>query len=214
MVLPTPEKDLGAQRRARRSEATRDAILLAVRRLVVARGIEGTSVKEIAAEAGVALQTIYDLFGSKTGALLALVDHLHREAEIPPLKELESIDDPRALLQVFAGIRRRLLERCGDVFRAARGVSDPDFAAARREGERRHEAGLRAMVKQLRRLGALRREISDGKAVALLDAFSIDEQWDVLVGRHRWSPAEFEEWLVEMLGVALLSPATTKTRRR
>ena len=53
---------------------TKRVILRAARTRFAERGYAGTSVKDIAAEAEVAVQTLYATFGSKSGVLLGLVD--------------------------------------------------------------------------------------------------------------------------------------------
>jgi TetR/AcrR family transcriptional regulator len=62
--------------RQRDSEATRRAILDAAERLLAVRGYRAMTVDALAAEADVAVGTIYGRFGGKAGVLLALADRL------------------------------------------------------------------------------------------------------------------------------------------
>ena len=63
--MPTPVKQ---SRRDRQAAETRQEILDTAARLFAERGFAATSIKDIAAEAGVAVQTIYSSVGSKGDA--------------------------------------------------------------------------------------------------------------------------------------------------
>ena len=67
-----------SSRRRAQAEATRVDILDAAQRLFEARGYAATTVEAIAAEAGVALKTVYVAFETKSGLLRALWNHLLR----------------------------------------------------------------------------------------------------------------------------------------
>jgi AcrR family transcriptional regulator len=54
--------------------ATRQAILEAAQRLFERRGYPATTMEQVAAEAGVALKTVYLAFATKSGLLRALWD--------------------------------------------------------------------------------------------------------------------------------------------
>jgi AcrR family transcriptional regulator len=58
--------DESSKLRERRSQLTREEILLTARRLFAERGYARTSVRDIAREAGVSPQTVYDSIGSKS----------------------------------------------------------------------------------------------------------------------------------------------------
>ena len=86
-------------RRAQQALATRTDILRAARSLFVQRGYAGTSMADIAAEADVAVQTIYASCGSKGALVIALVDFIDEEADVPALNaELRDADDPQVAI--------------------------------------------------------------------------------------------------------------------
>ena len=64
---------------------TRREILDAARRLFAEHGYASTSVQQIAAESGVAVQTIYSSVGSKAALVLALNDLIDDEADVAEL---------------------------------------------------------------------------------------------------------------------------------
>src|SRR5262244_2945653 len=71
-------------RRREQADATRRAILDAAERLFGVRGYAGTSVGEIAEAAGVALKTVYAVFGTKAEVLRALW-HLRLRGDEDPV---------------------------------------------------------------------------------------------------------------------------------
>ena len=77
-------------RRREQAAETRRQILAASQRLFERDGYAATSVAAIAAEAGVALKTVYVAFGTKSGVLRALWNVLLRgDDENAPIAERE-----------------------------------------------------------------------------------------------------------------------------
>ena len=70
-------------RRAVQAEQTRLEILGAARRQFALHGYAATSVKDIATEAGVSVQTVYDSVGSKAELVRRLNDLIDAEAGVP-----------------------------------------------------------------------------------------------------------------------------------
>lgn len=64
---------MGTSKWDKRQEETRAKVLAAARDLICQDGLEGLSVRKLAAEAGVAVGTIYNQFGDRAGVLLAMV---------------------------------------------------------------------------------------------------------------------------------------------
>jgi AcrR family transcriptional regulator len=75
--MAEPTMTAGKTRRAAGREATRSRILAAARELIPNAGVS-LPVTAIARHAGVAIQTIYDQFGSKGGLLIAVVNDVQR----------------------------------------------------------------------------------------------------------------------------------------
>ncbi|MCG6955344.1 MAG: TetR/AcrR family transcriptional regulator, partial [Gemmatimonadetes bacterium] len=70
-------------RRREQAEETRRRILDAARRGFVERGYGGTTMESLADAAGVSVQTIYASLGSKQGILMALLDDMSADADLP-----------------------------------------------------------------------------------------------------------------------------------
>src|SRR6187551_3072688 len=106
-------------RRAVQAEQTRVEILRAARQRFAADGYAATSVKDIAAQAGVSVQTVYDSVGSKADLVRRLNDMIDVEAGVGEIAvTIPTTTDPAAVARVPAMITRRIVERCGDILRA------------------------------------------------------------------------------------------------
>src|SRR3954468_23512976 len=72
MAKAVKTRSYNSPRRREQAEATRAQILDAAQRLFEAQGYAATTMAAIAAEAGVALKTVYVAFETKSGVLRAL----------------------------------------------------------------------------------------------------------------------------------------------
>ena len=117
-----------------RSERARIAVLHAADDLLAEKGFAGVTIEGIAARAGVAKQTIYRWWNSKTDILL---DTFTQDAakHLAPAEH----DDPRAYLRRLAHFLTATDE--GAVLRALIGQAqhDPELAATLRERLRAHQ---------------------------------------------------------------------------
>src|SRR3954468_18234240 len=125
-------------RRREQAAATRRQILEAAQRLLERQGYAAATMAEIAAEAGVALKTVYVAFETKSGVLRALWHLLLRgDDETAPVGErrwhLEVIEepDPARQLRLNARNSRAVKERAGAMLGVIRDAApaDPDIAA-------------------------------------------------------------------------------------
>ncbi|MBR5734804.1 MAG: TetR/AcrR family transcriptional regulator, partial [Desulfovibrionaceae bacterium] len=89
--------------RARQASATRMRIISAAEKLFTSLGYTGTTITGIAAQANVAPQTVYAVFGSKKGIISAVVERIHQSPRHKKMHEeaLESTD-PDTFLQSIA----------------------------------------------------------------------------------------------------------------
>jgi AcrR family transcriptional regulator len=190
--------------------ATRDEILRTARRLFADRGYAATTIGQIAAEAGVVVQTVYGSVGSKAALVLALNDLIDSESGIPESgAQLATTSDPRALLTSGVQVTRRLNERCGDIVRVllAAEPTDPDVATAVRDGMRRHQDGAELLGRRLADLGALPSGITAEQAATTFALMTSPASWRQLTEDAGWSFDRAESWLVESLARLLLDRA-------
>lgn len=193
--------------RQRQAQATRDAITAAARRLFAQRGYVDTSVAEIAEEAGVAVQTVYKSMRTKAAILIALLDVIDHEADVPTLQAgIAAASDPAELVRAGVTLTRQMNERCGDIIRALASAApaDADAAAALAEGERRHRDGTGDLARRLEGLGALRAGISAEDAAVVISLLTSRHAYDELVADRGWSFDTAATWIEHTLTARLL----------
>lgn len=79
----------------------RERILEAAAAVIARRGYQRATMKEIAAEAGIAPGTIYLYFDSKRDLLLTIADRLLSEAVDRQLEEMADLDEEQVLARLF-----------------------------------------------------------------------------------------------------------------
>jgi AcrR family transcriptional regulator len=195
-------------RRERQAQTTRDDIVRAARALFAERGYAGTSMADLAAAADVAVPTIYASCGSKRELLLALLDRIDSEADVPALNEqMGKARSAPDLLAAGARLTRQINERCGDIIAALESAAEvePDVAEALAEGLRRHRDGTARMAKGLGQMGALRKGVSVKQAAAIIAVTTSTPTYVQLTRDHGWSFDACERWVVESLTEQLLA---------
>lgn len=191
-------------RREQQAQQTRDEILGAARRLFAERGYARTSVRDIAAAAGVSAQTVYDSVGSKQALVARLNDLIDAEAGVGALAGAAfAAGDPASLTAVGARITRTIVERCGDILTAlvTGAASEPALAEVLAEGHRRHVAGAVATAERLGVHGV------DPEAIAAATDFRLAM---LLRDTYGWDLDRVEAWMVAAVRAVVASapPAT------
>jgi AcrR family transcriptional regulator len=176
--------------REQRAAETRSAILGAARRLFMTKGWIGTGMRDVAAEAGVATETLYDHFSSKRVLLQAVVDIAERP-RFTALGRGDHAERVRAAARLLAGtyVDRATLAK---VAREA-AAGDTEIAGmlrAEREGQRQDVAGALTMI--------IGREPTAGERDGIW-ALTSPEVYLLLVEDSGWNPARYETWMAETL---------------
>jgi AcrR family transcriptional regulator len=200
-------------RRREQAAATRREILEAAQRLFERQGYAATSVAAIAAEAGVALKTVYLAFETKRGVLLALWHLLLRGDEEPvPVgerpwyREVVEEPEPARQLQLNARNSRMVKERAGGILEVLRGAASTDVELGELWTRIQTEfyENQRSIVEVLDRKGALRPGLDADRAADVLWTLNHPNLYRLLVAERGWSPDEYEAWLAEALCRELL----------
>lgn len=135
-----------AERRAR--------ILAAARKLVVRRGYDGLTMRELARAARVSVPTLYNLFGSKDAILVAELEAIaaRMAAALPPIA-----DGFFARGAAMFEMGMRVIEDAPEFFRAAMRMfmTSPETAPMRRRAEEGYIAIMAANLEAARRAGQL-----------------------------------------------------------
>ena len=204
-------------RRRAQAAATRRDILEAAQQLFEQRGYGATTMDAIAAQAGVALKTVYVAFETKSGLLRALWNHLLRvgndEVPIAHLqwyREIIEEPDPERQLRLAARNACRVKLRIAGVLEVIRSAApiDPDIAALWRRIQTEFHANQRVIVESLDDKNALVPGLEIDRATDILWTLNHPNTWQLLVEERRWTPQQFEQWLSDTACAQLLSPRT------
>jgi AcrR family transcriptional regulator len=209
-VKPRP---YNSPRRREQAAATRREILEAAQRLFESHGYAATTMATIAAEAGVALKTVYVAFETKSGVLRALWHLLLRgdEADVPMgerpwYRAVLDEPDPERQLRLTARTSREVKTRAAALMKVIRGAApgDPDIDALWSRIQRDFYEIQRPIVEALHARGSLRPELDVGRATDILWTLNHPDLWHLLVGERGWSAEEYEQWFAEAICSQLL----------
>jgi AcrR family transcriptional regulator len=193
--------------RQRGAEATRQSLIASARRLFAQHGYSATTIEEIARAAKVSTPTFYATFGSKPVLLLALLDAMETEADVPRLEaDLSAAGDPRRHIRSFVAFGVRLYARATDVLETIRaaGMAEKDLGALWREGEHRRRLAQRRLVKTWGQRGLLKPGLDARKATDIFWALTGPDSYRLFVRECRWSADRYTQWLTGALTDHLL----------
>lgn len=204
--------------RGTKTKQTRRKIVMAATDLFVDAGYHVTTLEQIAARAGVAVQTVYFHFGNKRTVLKEAVDFAavgddepRGVLERPWLDEARAESDPRRVIELWVAYGRSIVTRVGPIMRVVRdaAVVDREMADQWSTNETETAAAFRVLAVQLDTMQALRVPVEE--ATDILCAISGLSTYLVLAGRG-WDADRWEQFTVETLAHALLR--STRGQRR
>ncbi len=185
--------------RAEQAAITTRRILDAARRRFGDGGYAATTLREIASDAGVAVQTVYAVFGSKANILRALRESVVTDpaASDAYAAALTATGLDEALASFARSIRLRW-DAGHDIvlIHASAAAADPDIRAEVAAADARRSGGIARLAG---RLAELERGLDPPRVQALLDALTLTSVYEQLVASHGWSSDEYEEWLANAL---------------
>jgi AcrR family transcriptional regulator len=202
-----------SSRRRAQAEATRNDILDAAQRLFERQGYAATTMEAIAAEAGVALKTVYVALETKSGLLRALWNHLLRGGrdEVPIAQQQWYRDvleepDPERQLRMAAENSRTVKQRIAGVLEVIRSAApiDPDIDALWSRIQREFHANQRVIVASVAEKGSLAPGLDVDRAADILWAINHPSLWQLLVEERGWSPEAYEQWCADLACAQLL----------
>ncbi len=200
-------------RREAQAAATRQGILEAAQRLFEHQGYAATTMAAIAAEAGVALKTVYVVFATKSGVLRALWHLLLRgdEADVPIeqrpwYRAVLEQQDPERQLRLNARNSRTVKQRAGALLGVIRDVAalDPDIAELWRLIQADFYATQRPIVEALHAKQALHPDLDVTRATDVLWTLNHPDVWQLLVRERGWTADAYEQWFGDAACAQLL----------
>lgn len=215
-----PKRRYDARRRRERAErerrTTQRRVVEAAGRLFLTKGYVGTTMAEIAREAGVALQSVYSAGQSKADLLHLVADVAvagdDQEVMLldrPTYTAVAREPDPRRQVEMIAALVAATMERLAPVWVAYREAAavDPkaasDLVAAH---GRRHEtfAGLIGMLPEHRLRRTLEEATDSAWAIGSIDVFLL------LRSIQGWDAPRYAEWIRQTLVDQLLVPEESR----
>jgi AcrR family transcriptional regulator len=202
-----------SQLRAEQAAQTRRRILEASGDLFAERGYGATTIDAVAASAGVAVDTVYAIFGTKKGMLSALIDlRVTGSSEGSDVlagegpRALRNVSNQRQMLAGFAADIVTRIERVrpiDDVMQSA-GAIDPEIAELRARMQENRLSKLRTFIEWLAANGALRRDIDVDEAATIAWTLTSPEVNRLLRDVRGWSSQRYQQWLSTTLVRVLL----------
>jgi len=213
MAQRVKSRPYDSSRRRAQAAATRRDILEAAQRLFEQQGYAATTIAAIAAEAGVALKTVYLAFETKSGVLRALWNLLLRgdQGEVPVAerswyREVLAEPDPHRQLRLNARNSRAVKTRIAGMLKVVRDAApvDRDIEALWQRIQTEFHSNQRVIVERLAERKALRRGLGVDRATDILWTLNHPDVWQLLVAERGWTPEQYEQWFGDTACAQLL----------
>jgi AcrR family transcriptional regulator len=199
--------------RTQQAAATRTAVLASARRLFTTKGYAATSVSEVAADAGVSLDTVYASVGRKPRLLLAVIDMILGSSEQPIsaedrdyVKAVRAAPTARQKIATYTQALGRFMPRVAPLFGALReaAVTDPECTRLSQELASRRAVNMALFATELRATGELRGDLSDDQVADLIWTTNAPEFFELVAARGR-TPGEYADLLADLWTRTLLA---------
>lgn len=218
-----PTKRQSFPKREARARQTRLDVLAAAGRRFVAQGYGSTTLQTIADDAGVAVQTVYAVFGNKRTLLKELLDVAiagdDEQVAVNQRTWMHAVfNAPTAgeRLRAYAAAVRMIQERAGDLFGVLELAAsvDLDLVDLARETDERRRNGARSVIESVASVGRLRPGLTEDEAVDVLWLLNGSTVFRNLVRHSGWSLDAYEAWLASAMAEQLLAPPERPRSRR
>ena len=197
------------------ARATRARIIEAAKSSFLGRGFSGTTIRQVAEDAGVSQETIYKTFGGKAALLKSVYDVslVGDDDAIPLAGRPEAIavrdaQSPASAAAAFAELARLISNRVDPLLRVLLAARDTDKALAEfaRTTEEERLVGCTFYVRHWDGAGWLRDDISVDHAIDTVWALNSPQtRWLLL--DHGWSDEQHSRWLADLIRRAIFTDA-------
>jgi AcrR family transcriptional regulator len=202
-----------ANRRTEQARATRRRIIECARELFLQQGYAAATLDQIAARAGVAVQTVYFHFGNKRTVLKEVMDVLAvgDDAPVPLLErpwvqQVRDEPDARRALGVWLRNGRLIFGRVAPMLSIVRDAAgaDPEMAEQWRSNQHERYLAHRTLAEILAAKKALRPGLTVQNAADIIFTLLSPEVYLLLTVERGWSPAQWQRWLTDTIAQAVL----------
>ena len=192
--------------RSQRAAETQAAILRAAREHFRTKGYAATAVADIAASAGVNLDTVYTAVGRKPQLMLAVIDMTLASSDRPVQAEQRdyvravlAASGARAKLTAYAEALGRLMPEVAPLFEALGQAArtEPECASVRDLIADRRASNMLKLAQDLRATGELRADLSDAEVADLLWTTNAPEYYALTVARG-WTSEAYSARLADL----------------
>jgi AcrR family transcriptional regulator len=210
----SPKRKYDSTRRQSQADETRRQILTAAHRLFTERGYAGATIEAIAAQAGVAPETIYAIFRNKGKILASLVNFLsasRAEERVPLLERIgpqavAQERDQRRQLQLFAQVVANNLEGNASISEIilVAAKTDQDIEKIMQQFIKQRRQHMAVAVQQIAANGPFRDNMDQEYATDTVWTLTSPEVFLLLTRDLGWPKDKYAQWLTETLIRVLL----------
>jgi AcrR family transcriptional regulator len=196
------------------AQVTRHRVLDAAGVLFVDPGYAATTLAAVATRAGVSVQSVYKIFGSKVALLSALVDVTIAGDDDPValaersfVTEIAALADARSKLARYAAHLAQTQARMVQVLLAlaAAASADPEAASIWQKNLRDRRHGMSLFAAELASTGQLRSDQTVETVTDVLWLAMDVRNYDWLVRQRGWTAEQFRRWYVDTVAAAILA---------
>jgi AcrR family transcriptional regulator len=205
---PVAGKTEAGRRREARARQTRQRITSAALHLFLDRGYVATTIEAIAQQASVAPATVYQAFGTKLAILAAALDAtIAGDNEPVAVLDRDWVSharrqrDPTQQLRLVVAGACEIAARTAPIKEVVRdaAATEPAVRDLVREDHARRRRTQEALVRLLTEHRPLRPDVDVHRAVDTFFAVVNSYTYELLVGYCGWTPAQWQDWLIDLL---------------
>jgi AcrR family transcriptional regulator len=202
-----------ASGRQLQAQRTRRAVIDSARRLFLERGFAATTMPAVAQAAGVSVQTVYKVFGTKARLAKAVFDVAMAGDDEPVvmldrplLARARAEPDAHRKLQLYGDFLAEVAPRHVPIQLVIRdaAATDPEANVVWAELQAERLRGMTMFARALHAGGHLRPGLSTSEARDVLWTYNSAEVFQLLVVERGWSPRRYGRWVADALKAALL----------
>ncbi|MFI5501611.1 TetR/AcrR family transcriptional regulator [Nocardia asteroides] len=198
--------------RAAKTIANRARMLAAAKELFLVRGYAATTMKAIAEQAGMAVQTLYFTFATKRAILLEVLD-TEIAGDTEPVATMDRpwfaaavAAPPAEQIRLQVAAAAEIHARVADLLEVVRSAAatDPELAEIWQTNLTQRWTVQHRLVSELAAKMPLRKGISVDSGADIALALTAPETYRLLVGERGWSAGEWQDWVADALTQQLL----------